>query len=295
MAGYHKKSRDSSRNDFHNAQVRDPSSRNRPQPPRPFGLISQNGPRRRSNAQAHSQNSGSHRSNDNSNPNLNARVRNLKQQSDMVRRSLEYLIGQIDELQPHSEAMDWSGSAGTVVYVPVACAADGSFQQPQMRSTNSGDWPNTPIAFAPYTKTIHARMAYSSTHPKVTRSSTMVQGEGSVPGRHTAIAEYGRTDASTARDNTGRQARVDVIGCGPAMRSQQILASLQQGEFGKSNRENVSAYTAPDMSSQGGMSSPGGQRTNLANQPQATVSNVLTPPSSPPERYGKARYEDLRM
>lgn len=331
MPGRNKKNRGPSRNDFQRAQTYAQAPNNRPRPPRPYGPTSQDGPRRRSHAQTHTPSSGIHRLNDNSNPGLSSRFRNLKQQSDVVKRELEDLISQIDELQPDAAAMDWSGSAGTIVYVPIPCAPDGSFQHAQMRSISTGEYPNgvatflpysetihaganngnrpdTPVAFTPYVESMRERTSSGTTIPSASRSSTVVQGDGSVPGSGVLISEYGMANASNVRESVVRPAAAqgDMFRCGLPTLPRDLLIPPQPRVMGAGNvgggQQHVSTYTTPEMSYRGGggslgipnsNSNLGGQRTNQARS--TTVTSLLTPPPSPVEKRGQARYEGLRM
>jgi hypothetical protein len=331
MPGRNRKNRGPGRNGFQRAQTYDQSPNNHLRPPRPFGPTSQDGPRRRSHAQTHTPSSGIHRPNDNSNPGLSSRFRHLKQQSDVVKRELEDLISQIDELQPDAAAMDWSGSAGTIVYVPITCARDGSFQHAQMRSISTGEYPNgvatflpycetihaganngntpaTPVAFTPYAESMRERTSSGTTISSTSRSSTVMPGEGSVPGSDVPISEYGRAHASNVRESVVRPpaAQGDIFRCGlPTLPSDSPIPPQLRG-IGAGNmgggQQHVSTYTTPEMSYREGGGSLGilnlnsdsnveGQRTNQARS--TTVASLLTPPPSPDEERGQRRYEGL--
>jgi hypothetical protein len=329
MPGRNRKNRGPNRNDFRNSQTHDQAPNNRPRPPRPFGPISHDGPRRRSHGQTHILSSGIHRPNDNSNPGLSSRFRNLKQQSNLVKQELEALISQIDDLQPDAAAMDWAGSAGTIVYVPITRAADGSFQHAQMISVSSGEYPNgaatfryaetvntgandlnrpnTPVAFTPYAESMRERISSSTTIPPASRSSTVVQAESLPVGGNIAMPALGRTTASTVRDSTVRSplGPDGVIRCAIAGHSFNLT---QPRAMTDSDREDFSAYQMPEMSYRGERAwsgttnsssnlntNAGGQR---ANQALAAGTGLKTPPSSPPSPVaedGRARYEGLGM
>lgn len=322
MPGRNRKNRAPNRNDFRNTQSHDQAPQNRPRPPRPSGPSSEDGPRRRSHVQTHVPSSGIHRANDNSNPGLSSRLRNLKQQSDIVKRELADLISQIDDLQPDAAAMDWAGSAGTIVYVPIACARDGSFQHAQIRSisdeqypsaaasfhfsesiqarTRIVDRPDTPITFMPYAESLGDRTGNDTLVPPNSSSSTAVQDEGSFAN----IAISDRATTSTVRDSAIRPTAVqdDVIPCGMPSLSRDILKSMPR-QTGRSNwhrKQEISMYTTPEMSYRDGgwlgdsrsNSTFGGQRTNQA---RATDTSLPTPPPSPVGEHHQARYEGLGM
>ena len=273
MPGRHRRSRGPDRSEFHNTQEQDqPSQRTRPA--RPLDSISQDRPRRRSNAQTHSQHSGIHRSNDYSNPVLNARLRNLKQHSDLVKRKLEDLIAVIDEMQPDSSVMDWSGSAGTIVYVPISTSVNGTFLQPQMKSINStGDWPYYPPDSRQMLHDLEVTqhgMSSRPTPPTLTRAAILVSDNSD--------AERGvRNVGDMANERSlEERATVDVI-----------ENALNQ----QCNREAVGPKAVPDMPYRGGgISSWASQRVN---PPRANVTSSLTPPSSPLAQRTQGRRESL--
>ena len=275
MAGRHRRTRGPNRNELHSSQEPDQSS-NRTRPPRRFGPLSQDGPRRRSNAQTSSQSSGLRRSSDNSNPMLNARFRTLKRQSDIIKRELEGLIASIDEMQPDSAAMDWSRSEATVVYVPVSCALDGTFQHPQMRSVSTGEWPDDPVGFR---QTLHL--------PQVTRQ--IISSQPSPPTTGPTSRPGERTD--TARD-VGNMERMTTE---RRTEGKETLAVFKQTQTQGSKGENASVNPASEQlyrGQGGGISNSGSQRPN---QTRPTIPNLPTPPSSPLAQRSQARRESCGM
>lgn len=304
MPGRNRKNRGPGRNDFQRAETHDHAPNHPLRPPRPFGAPPHDGARRRSHGQTHPPSSGIHRVNDNSNAGLSARFRSLKQRSDVVKRELEDLISQIDELQPDAAAMDWSGSAGTIVYVPIPCAPDGSFQHAQVRSMSPGEYPNgvaaflaysetgdaaanhgnradAPVAFTPYTESMRDRTSSGTTMPSASRWPRVAPGDGSVSGSGVPISEFGRASASNPCERVVRPAAAqdDMFRCG--------LPSVDGGQ------PQVRTYTTPEICySEGGgslgmadsKSHMGGQRSIQARS--TTAPKLLTPPASPVEAGG---------
>ena len=247
--------------------------------------------------------------------------------SDVVKSHLEELIREIDELQPDKEAMDWSESAGTIVYVPVTRAEDGSFLHPQLMSVRKAVYPNfaegfavggetgtgtagvgggngtgTHVASASSSESVGARTGEAAVHPSGSGSSTATAGEGAVAGKDVPATNLGRATASTVRDDTGRPAVDDAINSGGL--KQPIRYSFQPTGLGESNVHcglgQVNMFTtAPEMMwcrRPLGQSNRnlGGQPTNQA---QAGVTRPPTPPdSSPPDSsprgWNHARVED---
>jgi hypothetical protein len=263
------------------------------------------------------------RLNDNSKPGLNSRVRDMKKISDAVKKKLEELIEVIDELQPDTEGMDWQGSAGTIFYVPVQRAADGSFLHPQIRSIREGVFPNTaegfggsgetgngtagvgggygtgtPVAAASGGESMGARTSETAVHASAGRSSTVTAGEGSVAGKDASVTDLGRATASTVRDDSGRAAQGDAVrsrGLNEPISNLSLPTELGESNLNRGHGQ-VNGYTAPDSLNRRYQPNTnlGGQSTNQA---QAWVTSFRTPPESPespPRGWNHARVEDER-
>ena len=222
--------------------------------------------------------------NDNSNAGLSSKARRMKKISDAVKEQLEELIREIDELQPDKEGMDWKGSAATIVYVPVVCAADGSFLHPQVRSASKGYFPSAAEGFAGRgngtgTSGAARRSETAGHHSSGNVSSTVTAGEGSAAETDAAVKGFGRPNARNGCVGSGGPAQGDAID--PAWLKQPMSYSSQLTESGQSCLNGEHTYTQPNTSL-------GGQSTN---QVQARVSCAPTPPNSPPRRYNHARCE----
>lgn len=245
--------------------------------------------------------------------------------SDVVKSHLEELIREIDELQPDKEAMDWSESAGTIVYVPVTRAEDGSFLHPQLMSVRKGVYPNfaegfavgretgtgtagvgvgngtgTHVASASSGESMGAKTGEAAVHPSGSGSSTVTAGEGAVAGNDVSATDLGRATASTVRDDSGRAAQGDAVRSRGL--NEPILNFFLPTELGESNLNRghgqVNGHTAPDSLDRRYQpnTNRGGQPTNQA---QAWVTSFRTPPESPespppppPRGWNHARVED---
>jgi hypothetical protein len=278
-----------------------------------------------SRTQSHSSSAGVRKKSlkDNSNPTLNSKIRDMKQISDVVKEHLEELIREIDELQPDKEAMDWSASAGTIVYVPVTRAEDGSFLHPQVRSVRKGVYPNvaegfavggetetgtagvgggngtgTHVASASSGESMGARTGEAAVHPSGSGSSTVTAGEGAVAGKDVSATDLGRATASTVRGDSGRAAQGDAVrsrGLNEPISNLSLPTELGESNLNRGHGQ-VNGYTAPDSLNRRYQPNTnlGGQPTNQA---QAWVTSFRTPPESPespPRGWNHARVEDER-
>jgi hypothetical protein len=292
MAGRNRENRASGRGDFHGHQEQDQASNNHNhnRPMRGFGSVNQDRGRKRSNAHhTPSQSSGIPRSTDNSNPALNARFKTLKRHSDLVKRELEDLISVIDAMQPDSAAMDWSGSAGTIVYVPVHCAADGSFQHPDMRSTNPSNWPYNSAASKPTFQNPGAPYdsAAARPNPTIALRPTIRQEEHAGPIRDDEGSVHTTTAPHASCDNADTQ-----VQRGPSTVEEEGVKRQRQAQQPQTERgsdSEIVQHPPSGMQHRGVISNLDSQRTNY--QPP-TVTTLPSPPASP---LGGGRRESCTM
>lgn len=292
MPGRNRRTRASGRDDFQDRREQDQPSDNNNQTR--HGPFSQGRPRTRPSTRTHSPFTGIRRSSDSSDPVLSAKLRRVKVHSNIVKVELEKLIEMIDGVQPDSAAMDWSGSAGTVVYVPVPCAADGSFQHPDMRSVSIGNWPHNPDGVRPIFQQLGPTHRSGTAGPfcAAVLSSTIRQNEITASTRDNGQNVHSGVATHIPLNNGGRQVPMGASTVEEEMVRRQRSALLQQARLEERSNSEVVHNISAEVQSSASISNSGRLRANYR---PPTVTTLLTPPPSPLGQCDEGRRESWAM